>query len=246
MGETIQVKDLAQGYGKNIVISDINLSVKSGEILGLIGPSGAGKTTLINSIMGMLKPKQGSVTVLGESMPNRKILAKIGFMAQADALYETLTARENLTFFGQMQGMSQKNLPAQIKYETTVVNLNEDLDKHVSDYSGGMKRRLSLAIALVADPEILILDEPTVGIDPELRQQIWQELHRLGKEGKTILLTTHVMDDAEESDSLLMIRNGVAIAQGQPDRLIKEFKVKSVEEVFLKAGRQQDAHTGND
>lgn len=93
MGETIQVKDLAQGYGKNIVISDINLSVKSGEILGLIGPSGAGKTTLINSIMGMLKPKQGSVTVLGESMPNRKILAKIGFMAQADALYETLTAR---------------------------------------------------------------------------------------------------------------------------------------------------------
>lgn len=246
MGETIQVKDLAQGYGKNIVISDINLSVKSGEILGLIGPSGAGKTTLINSIMGMLKPKQGSVTVLGESMPNRKILAKIGFMAQADALYETLTARENLTFFGQMQGMSQKNLPAQIKYATTVVNLNEDLDKHVNDYSGGVKRRLSLAIALVADPEILILDEPTVGIDPELRQQIWQELHRLGKEGKTILLTTHVMDDAEESDSLLMIRNGVAIAQGQPDRLIKEFKVKSVEEVFLKAGRQQDAHTGND
>ncbi|GAW62966.1 multidrug ABC transporter ATPase [Ligilactobacillus acidipiscis DSM 15836] len=137
MGETIQVKDLAQGYGKNIVISDINLSVKSGEILGLIGPSGAGKTTLINSIMGMLKPKQGSVTVLGESMPNRKILAKIGFMAQADALYETLTARENLTFFGQMQGMSQKNLSAQIKYATTVVNLNEDLDKHVNDYSGG-------------------------------------------------------------------------------------------------------------
>lgn len=246
MGETIQVKDLAQGYGKNIVISDINLSVKSGEILGLIGPSGAGKTTLINSIMGMLKPKQGSVTVLGESMPNRKILARIGFMAQADALYETLTARENLIFFGQMQNMNQKDLPAQIEYATKVVNLDEDLDKHVSDYSGGMKRRLSLAIALVADPEILILDEPTVGIDPELRQQIWQELHRLGKEGKTILLTTHVMDDAEESDSLLMIRNGVAIAQGQPDRLIKEFKVKSVEEVFLKAGRQQDAHTGND
>ncbi|WEV57419.1 ABC transporter ATP-binding protein [Ligilactobacillus acidipiscis] len=246
MGETIQVKDLAQGYGKNIVISDINLSVKSGEILGLIGPSGAGKTTLINSIMGMLKPKQGSVTVLGESMPNRKILARIGFMAQADALYETLTARENLIFFGQMQGMNQKDLPAQIEYATKVVNLDEGLDKHVSDYSGGMKRRLSLAIALVADPEILILDEPTVGIDPELRQQIWQELHRLGKEGKTILLTTHVMDDAEESDSLLMIRNGVAIAQGQPDRLIKEFKVKSVEEVFLKAGRQQDAYTGND
>ena len=109
-----------------------------------------------------------------------------------------------------MQGMDKEDLPAQIDYATKVVNLNEDLDKHVSDYSGGMKRRLSLAIALVADPEILILDEPTVGIDPELRKQIWQELHRLSQAGKTILLTTHVMEDAEE--------------------------------VFLKAGRQQDAH----
>lgn len=246
MTEVIQVTDLVQGYGKNIVISDINLSVSSGEILGLIGPSGSGKTTLINSIMGMLKPKKGSVTVLGTTMPNRKVLARIGFMAQADALYETLTARENLTFFGQMQGMDPKDLPEQIDYATKVVSLNEDLDKHVGDYSGGMKRRLSLAIALVSNPDILILDEPTVGIDPELRQQIWQELHRLSQEGKTILLTTHVMDDAEESDSLLMIRNGIAIAQGQPDQLIEEFGVNNVEEVFVKAGREQDAHTSND
>lgn len=246
MAEIIQVTDLVQGYGKNIVIRDINLSVSSGEILGLIGPSGSGKTTLINSIMGMLKPKKGSVTVLGTTMPNRKVLARIGFMAQADALYETLTARENLTFFGQMQGMNPKDLPEQIDYATKVVSLNEDLDKHVGDYSGGMKRRLSLAIALVSNPDILILDEPTVGIDPELRQQIWQELHRLSQAGKTILLTTHVMDDAEESDSLLMIRNGVTIAQGQPKQLIKDFNVNNIEEVFVKAGREQDAHNSND
>lgn len=246
MAEIIQVTDLVQGYGKNIVIRDINLSVSSGEILGLIGPSGSGKTTLINSIMGMLKPKKGSVTVLGTTMPNRKVLARIGFMAQADALYETLTARENLTFFGQMQGMNPKDLPEQIDYATKVVSLNEDLDKHVGDYSGGMKRRLSLAIALVSNPDILILDEPTVGIDPELRQQIWQELHRLSQAGKTILLTTHVMDDAEESDSLLMIRNGGTIAQGQPKQLIKDFNVNNIEEVFVKAGREQDAHNSND
>lgn len=246
MAEIIQVTDLVQGYGKNIVIRDINLSVSSGEILGLIGPSGSGKTTLINSIIGMLKPKKGSVTVLGTTMPNRKVLARIGFMAQADALYETLTARENLTFFGQMQGMNPKDLPEQIDYATKVVSLNEDLDKHVGDYSGGMKRRLSLAIALVSNPDILILDEPTVGIDPELRQQIWQELHRLSQAGKTILLTTHVMDDAEESDSLLMIRNGVTIAQGQPKQLIKDFNVNNIEEVFVKAGREQDAHNSND
>lgn len=246
MTDTIQVHDLKQGYGKTIVLSDINLTVKNGEILGLIGPSGSGKTTLINSIMGMLKPKQGSVTVLNTPMPNRHILAKIGFMAQADALYETLTGRENLTFFGQMQGMNKKELPKQIKYATAVVNLTADLDKHVADYSGGMKRRLSLAIALVADPEILILDEPTIGIDPELRQQIWHELHKLSHAGKTILLTTHVMEDAEESDSLMMIRNGVAIAQGHPAQLIKEYGVANVEEVFLKAGRKQDANNSND
>lgn len=124
METTIRVQDLDQGYGKKIVISDINVSVAAGEILGLIGPSGAGKSTLINAIMGMLKPKKGSVTVLGQLMPNRQILAKIGFMAQADALYETLTARENLTFFGQMQGMDKRDLPAQIDYATKVVNLN--------------------------------------------------------------------------------------------------------------------------
>lgn len=244
MTDIIQVKDLEQGYGKTTVLSRINLTVQAGEILGLIGPSGAGKTTLINSIMGMLKPKKGTVTVLGTAMPNRQILAKIGFMAQSDALYETLTARENLSFFGQMQGMNQKELPARIDYATSVVNLNEDLDKYVKNYSGGMKRRLSLAISLVADPEILILDEPTVGIDPELRQQIWRELHKLGQAGKTILLTTHVMDDAEESDSLLMVRNGLAIAQGRPEKLVQQYGVKNIEEVFLKAGRQQDENNG--
>lgn len=246
MAETIKVTDLQQGYGKTIVLKNINLKVNSGEILGLIGPSGAGKTTLVSTIMGMLKPKHGSVTVLGKTMPNRELLAKIGFMAQNDALYTTLTARENLNFFGAMQGVTKETLKVKIPYAAKIVNLEPDLDKYVKDYSGGMKRRLSLAIALVSDPELLILDEPTVGIDPELRLQIWTELHRLAKDGKTILLTTHVMEDAEQSDQLMMIRKGEAIAQGTPKELIKEYEVDSVEEVFLKAGRQQDENSGND
>lgn len=246
MAITIQVKDLQQGYGKTIVLKDINLTVHNGEILGLIGPSGAGKTTLVSTIMGMLTPQKGTVTVLGQQMPNRKLLAKIGYMAQTDALYSTLTARENLKFFGAMQGISNDALKKQIPYAAGIVNLNSDLDKYVKDYSGGMKRRLSLAIALVSDPELLILDEPTVGIDPELRQQIWAELNKIAKQGKTILLTTHVMEDAEQSDQLMMIRNGVAIAQGAPDQLIKDFQVDTVEAVFLKAGRQQDENSRND
>ncbi|MCH4171592.1 MAG: ABC transporter ATP-binding protein [Lactobacillus sp.] len=240
MSETIHVSNLQQGYGKTVVLHDINLSIQSGEILALIGPSGAGKTTLVSTIMGMLKPQQGQVTVLGQTMPNRQLLAKIGYMAQTDALYEALTARENLNFFGAMQGLTPEQLKQQIPYAAGVVNLQDDLDTRVQAYSGGMKRRLSLAIALVSDPELLILDEPTVGIDPELRQQIWQELHQLATKGKTILLTTHVMEDAEQADQLMMIRNGAAIAQGTPKQLIAAYHVDSVEAVFLKAGRQQD------
>ncbi|KRL04464.1 ABC transporter ATP-binding protein [Liquorilactobacillus oeni] len=246
MSTVIKASNLVQGYGKTIVLKQVNLEIKKGEILALIGPSGSGKTTLINSIMGMINPQKGEVTLLDTRMPNRKILSNIGFMAQTDALYWTMTARENLAFFGIMQGVPKKQLKKRISYAAAVVNLEPSLNKQVQYFSGGMKRRLSLAIALVADPQILILDEPTVGIDPELRQQIWKELHHLASEGKTILLTTHVMNDAWEADNLFLIRKGEAIAQGTPRTLIKKYEVQTIEEVFLKAGRLQDAHTSND
>ena len=127
-------------------------------------------------------------------------------------------------------------------YAADVVDLQTALKQPVKDYSGGMKRRLSLAIALIGKPQLLILDEPTIGIDPALRRQIWQELHRLAKQGVTIILTTHVMADAEEADLLMMIRNGQAIAQGTPKQLQVDYQSDSIESVFLAAGRQQDAH----
>lgn len=243
--ETITVDNLEQGYGKKIILQNITLHVNSAEILALIGPSGAGKTTLIKTIMGMSVPKHGEVRVLGQEMPKRQLLRQIGFMAQNDALYQELTARENLAFFGQLEAMSKKEISMRIASVAPIVNLEDFLEMPVKDYSGGMKRRLSLAIALLANPKILILDEPTVGIDPELRQKIWLELHRLADLGTTILLTTHVMEDAEESDSLLMIREGEAIAQGTPQALMQQYQVSSIEEVFLQAGRQQDANNRN-
>ncbi|ERL64072.1 ABC transporter ATP-binding protein [Schleiferilactobacillus shenzhenensis] len=246
MDNTIQVSDLTQGYGRTTVLRDINLTLTPGTILALIGPSGAGKTTLVATIMGMLKPRQGTVTVLNTAVPNRPLLARIGYMAQTDALYDSLTGAENLQFFGTMQGLRRAAMPERIKYAAGVVNLQPDLKKPVQDYSGGMKRRLSLAIALLADPAVLILDEPTVGIDPELRQQIWHELHALAASGKTILLTTHVMEDAEQADTIMMIRNGEAIAQGTPAQLTAQYHVATVEAAFLQAGRDQDAHRRND
>lgn len=192
----VDAVDINKSFGNQIVLNNINLQVQPGKIVGLIGPSGAGKTTLVKIIMGMDAPDSGTVTVLGKSMPNRQNLAHIGFMAQSDALYELLTGRENLTFFAKLFKIATKEIPARIEYAAGTVNLLEFLDRPVSNYSGGMQRRLSLALTLLADPDLLILDEPTVGIDPELRQQIWQELNRLKANGKAIIITTHVMEDA--------------------------------------------------
>ncbi|MDT6979355.1 ABC transporter ATP-binding protein [Levilactobacillus zymae] len=241
----IDVRDVAKRFGDNVVLKQISLALPAGRVMGLIGPSGAGKTTLVKAILGMEKVDSGTTTVLGTEMPNRQIMQKIGYMAQSDALYETLTARENLRFFGELMGVAGTALTSSIAHVAQVVNLTEMLDRRVSAYSGGMKRRLSLAIALIADPDLLILDEPTVGIDPELRQQIWAELRTLKQHGKAILVTTHVMDEAERCDELMLIREGIALAQGTPADLKREYAVDTIEQVFLKAGRLQDENHSN-
>ena len=171
-------------------------------------------------------------------MPNLEVLQRIGYMAQSDALYPTLTGHENLQFFASLFKLPKNQQKERIAYTAKLVNLTNDLNKKVSAYSGGMKRRLSLAISLIQNPEILILDEPTVGIDPELRFQIWNELLRLKEEeGKTILVTTHVMDEANHCDFISMLRDGSIIAHGSPQTLKEQFNVTTLDEVFLNAGR---------
>lgn len=238
MIDAINIQNFEQGYGNHVILKDINLKIKEGEILGLLGPSGSGKTTLVRSIMGMLTPRKGKITVLGKPVPNRQLLAQVGYMAQSDALYGNLTALENMRFFTTLMGV--ENGDEAIKHAAKVVNLDKHLNEKVNGFSGGMKRRLSLAISLVPNPKILVLDEPTVGIDPALRQQIWQELHKLSKQGTTILITTHVMEDAEECSQLLLIRSGESIAQGTPAQLKKQYHEKTVEDVFLKAESNQN------
>ena len=236
---TIQVQGVTKSFSKKVVLKDINLDIKQGSIYGFIGPSGAGKTTLIKLIVGMDVPDEGSVYLLGKKMPNLNILQKIGYMAQSDALYEALTGKENLMFFASLFKLDKTEKQKRIAYAAQLVNLTADLNKRVSAYSGGMKRRLSLAIALIQNPQVLILDEPTVGIDPELRLSIWNELLRLkNEEGKTIIVTTHVMDEAEKCDYIAMVRDGSFIASGTPRQLKDQYNVNSLDEVFLDAGRK--------
>ena len=216
---------------------DVDLTVVPGQIYGLIGPSGSGKTTLVKLIVGMDRPTKGDIRVLDTPVPQLQLLQKIGYMAQSDALYNDLTARENLAFFASLFKLKKQEQAKRIAYAADLVNLTSELSKKVQAFSGGMKRRLSLAIALIQDPQVLVLDEPTVGIDPELRLSIWQELYRLKNDGKTILVTTHVMDEAEKCDQLAMIRDGRLITSGSPEQLKEQYGIQSLEEVFLKAGR---------
>lgn len=238
MNNSISINNLSKAYGKAGVLKKVDLQIAEGEIFGLIGPSGSGKTTLVKMIVGIESATNGTVEVLGKRVPNLTLLENIGYMAQEDALYPELTGKENLSFFASLYKMKKADLKDRIAYAADLVELTDELGKKVAAYSGGMKRRLSLAIALVHDPQILILDEPTVGIDPELRISIWRELMTLKKEqGKTIIVTTHVMDEAEKCDRIAMVREGGILATGTPDELKTTYGAADLEEVFLQAGR---------
>lgn len=232
----IEVKHVDRAFAGNKVLKDITLQVERAETFGILGPSGSGKTTLVKLLTGIDEVTSGEVNVLGVRMPKLAMLQQIGYMAQSDALYTELTAKENLEFFASLYGLKGGNRTRRIRDVMELVNLQEHLRKRVDQYSGGMKRRLSLAIALLHEPPLLILDEPTVGIDPVLRQSIWKELKALNRTGTTIVLTTHVMDEAEKCGRLAMIRDGVLLAVDTPAGLLQATGSATIEEAFLYYG----------
>lgn len=232
----IRIEHVNRVFGKKQVLFDINLNIPYAQILGILGPSGSGKTTLVKLIAGIDVASSGEVYLLGEKMPKLSMLDKIGYMAQSDALYGELTAHENLKFFASMYKLSGAKQKQRIAEVMELVNLTDQLKQQVKQYSGGMKRRLSLAISLLHAPPVLILDEPTVGIDPVLRKSIWEELYNLRNNGTTILVTTHVMDELEKCDNLGMIREGRLIAEGSPAELKRATSSTTIEEAFLYYG----------
>lgn len=232
-GPIVSIKHVSKSFGKQQVLNNINLDIYPGEIFGLLGPSGAGKTTIVRQLVGLEVPTEGENWLFGEKMPSLKLVENAGYMAQSDALYQELSAKENLEFFSALYGLKGKMRMQRILEVMEIVQLSGDLKKQVLNFSGGMKRRLSLAAAMLHDPQLLILDEPTVGIDPVLRKSIWDKFYELKQKGTTIIVTTHVMDEAEKCDRLGMIRDGELIAIGTPDQLKENTASKTIEQAFL-------------
>jgi ABC-2 type transport system ATP-binding protein len=232
----ISINYMSKSFGKNQVLNNISVEVNDSEIFGILGPSGAGKTTLVKIIAGIDETTTDTVKVLNTSMPSLTIMQKIGYMAQSDALYAELNAYENLDFFASIYGLKGSYKKKRIQQVLEFVNLSDHIKKPIHSFSGGMKRRLSLAISVLHAPEILILDEPTVGIDPVLRQSIWEEFSHLTQNGTTIVLTTHVMDEADKCGRLGMIRDGKLIAVGSPSQLKENTNSATIEEAFLHFG----------
>ena len=232
----VNIEHVSKSFKKQQVLSGINLTIENNEILGLIGPSGAGKTTLIRLIIGAISADEGSIRIGDITIPSLDALRVIGYMPQNEALYGDLSGLDNLMFFGRMYGIKNTELKRRAHEVLELVDLEADFGKKVGLYSGGMKKRLSLAVALLAEPSLLILDEPTVGIDPLLRRKIWEQFHELKAKGKTIIISTHVMDEAELCDRVALINNGGIIACDSVDMLKSRTKSHTLEELFFEDG----------
>jgi ABC-2 type transport system ATP-binding protein len=231
----IDIKDIFKKYDVTAV-DGLTIKVMEGELFGLLGPNGAGKTTLINMLCGLTKPTAGSAEVAGYDIVNEitKVKDKIGVCPQETALFLYLTGRENLELFGSLYMMPKDVLKRRSQELLAGVGLLEDANRRVGKYSGGMKKRLSLICALVQEPEIAFLDEPTVAMDPQSRHAVWDFIRDLAKDGKTVILTTHYMEEAQElCDRVGIIDHGKLIALGTPVELMEKYSARQLEDVFL-------------
>jgi ABC-2 type transport system ATP-binding protein len=229
MDPAVVIEGLDVVRGTTHALRRVSASVASGRVTGLLGPSGSGKTTLIRAIVGVQIFRSGAVTVLGRPAGSAELRRRVGYVTQAPAVYTDLTARENLRYFGRIVGVG----PSRVAEVLDVVGLRERADVVVRSLSGGERSRVSLATALLGRPELLVLDEPTVGLDPLLRRDLWATFHRLADEGATLLVSSHVMDEAARCDELILIREGSIVAQGEPEALRRRTREDDLERVFL-------------
>jgi ABC-2 type transport system ATP-binding protein len=229
----IETSSLTKKFGDFIALDNLNLNIRKGEVYGLIGPNGAGKTTTIRLLCGLVKYNSGEAFVLGKRIPNNTIASKIGYMPQETALYEGLSVKQNMKFFGEIFSLNKTSINERIDDLLKFIDLEKWKEELVGNLSGGMKHRVSLACTLIHEPDILFLDEPTVGVDPELRVSFWEYFNNLKEKGTTILITTHYMDEAKHCDRIGFMKSGRLIAEDDPLKILETSGKTSLEDAFL-------------
>jgi ABC-2 type transport system ATP-binding protein len=236
-GAAVDVRRLVVVRGGQTVLRGLDFEIRPGRITGLLGPSGCGKTTLMRAIVGVQIVESGIVRVLGEEAGSPPVRARVGYVTQSPAVYQDLTARENLRYFGRVLGA-----PAERVDETLeTIQLIEHADRPVRNLSGGQRARVSLGTALLGRPDVLVLDEPTVGLDPVLREDLWRTFHAIAAEGATLLVSSHVMDEAGRCDHLLLMRDGRLLADLTPDELRDGTGERDMEQAFLRLIEREEA-----
>ncbi len=237
----VETKGLSKRYGSFRALDSLDLRIGQGTVYGLLGPNGAGKTTAIKILCGLIRPSGGEGYVLGRRVPDRSVLPLMGYMPQETALYQDLTVHGNLKLYGQVYGLPAARIARREKELLEFVALSRWRDSLVSELSGGMKHRVSLACSMVHEPKLLFLDEPTVGVDPELRASFWEYFGLLKGQGVTVVLTTHYMDEARHCDRIALLRQGRLLAEGTPAEVIESTGAAGLEEAFLALVRQLEA-----
>lgn len=234
MNKVVEVSGLRVVRGKREVLHDLDFSIRAGEVTGLLGPSGCGKTTLMRALVGVQAKVTGTVTVHGEPAGSASLRARIGYVTQASSVYDDLTVTENLRFFAKVLGAP----PSSVTDAIETVDLVSHADQVVRDLSGGQRSRVSLAAALLGSPSLLVLDEPTVGLDPVLREQLWGTFRSLAEEGAAVIVSSHVMDEADRCDRLLLMREGAILADGSPAEIKQKANADDIEHAFLTLVRE--------
>lgn len=245
-GYAVETRQLVKRFGRFTAVDRLDLRIPRGMVYGLLGPNGSGKTTTIRMMCGLARPTSGEVEVLGRPMPDRAVTSSIGYMPQETAIYQGITVHQNLAFFGRIQGLTRADIAQREDELLAFINLEKWRGELVANLSGGMKHRVSLACAMLHRPSLLVLDEPTVGVDPELRATFWEYFGTLRDAGTTILITTHYMDEANHCDRIGFLRQGRLIAEGTPQEIRERTSTASLEDAFLAFVRMAKTAEGDD
>jgi len=241
MEEVIRASGLVKRFKRRSALDGLSLSVKQGELFGLVGPNGAGKTTLIRTLCGLLRPDEGEAHLLGWRVPSFRIQSQLGYMPQDFAVYDDLTVMQTLLFFGALYELSRQDVHARGEELLELVQLADRRNQRVGTLSGGMRRRVSLAVSLIHKPRLLFLDEPTAGVDPRLRRDFWDHFNRLASEDVTLVVTTHLIEEAARCGMIGFLIRGRLLVQAPPQEILSRTGTDSLDDAFLSLQEQQEA-----